>query len=50
MAGAVGLAVLDAMEKDQTMENSRIVGTYLLEKLVALVDRYFIFLRLIRKI
>ena len=39
MAGAVGLAVLKAMEKDKTMENSRIVGTYLLEKLIKLVDR-----------
>ena len=39
MAGAVGLAVLKAMEEDKTMENSRVVGTYLLEKLIKLVDR-----------
>merc|ERR1711872_748579 len=40
MAAAVGMAVLDTMEKDGTMQNSAVVGTYLLEKLVQLVDRY----------
>jgi len=40
MAAAVGMAVLDTMEKDETMQNSAVVGTYLLEKLVQLVDRH----------
>ena len=38
MASAVGLAVLDALEADGCQEVCRDVGTYLLEKLVALVD------------
>lgn len=40
MAGAVGLAVLETMMEEKTMENSKEVGTYLLQNLVKLVDRY----------
>jgi len=40
MASAVGMAVLDVMEQERTMENSKEVGTYLLRQLVGLVDRY----------
>jgi len=40
MAAAVGLSVLETIEKEKTMQNSDLVGTYLLEKLVKLVDRY----------
>jgi len=40
MASRVGMAVLDVMEQEQTMQNSKEVGTYLLQKLVKLVDRY----------
>jgi len=40
MASTVGMAVLDVMEQEQTMQNSKEVGTYLLQKLVKLVDRY----------
>ena len=39
MAGAVGISVLDVMDEEKTMENSKVVGTYLLEKLVTLVDK-----------
>ena len=39
MASTVGMAVLDVMEQEQTMQNSKEVGTYLLQKLVKLVDR-----------
>jgi len=38
MASAVGLAVLDALEEDKCQQISKEVGTYLLEKLVTLVD------------
>merc|ERR1712055_342396 len=38
MASAVGLAVLDALEEDKCQETSKVVGTYLLQKLVRLVD------------
>ena len=40
MASAVGMAVLDVMEQERTMENSKEVGTYLLRQLVGLVDRW----------
>jgi len=40
MASAVGIAVLETMEQEKTMQNSKEVGTYLLQKLVHLVDRY----------
>jgi len=40
MASAVGLAVLETMEQEGTMNNSRVVGTHLLQKLVQLVDKY----------
>ena len=43
MASAVGIAVLETMEQEKTMENSKEVGTYLLQKLVHLVDRWLIF-------
>ncbi len=39
MASAVGLAVLEALEEDGCQENSKEVGTYLLNRLVGLVDR-----------
>lgn len=38
MASAVGLAVLDALEEDRCQETSKEVGTYLLQRLVKLVD------------
>ena len=40
MASAVGIAVLDALEEDKSQANSLEVGTYFLEKLVQLVDKY----------
>jgi len=40
MAGAVGISVLDVMEEENTMENSKVVGTYLLQGLVKLVNKY----------
>ena len=40
MASAVGIAVLETMEQEKTMQNSKEVGTYLLQKLVHLVDRW----------
>jgi 4-aminobutyrate aminotransferase-like enzyme len=39
MASAVGLAVLEALEEDGCQQNSKEVGTYLLNRLVGLVDR-----------
>jgi 4-aminobutyrate aminotransferase-like enzyme len=39
MAGAVGISVLDVMEEENTMENSKVVGTYLLQGLVKLVNK-----------
>ena len=40
MASAVGLAVLEVMKEEKCQENSQEVGTYLLSKLVQLVDKY----------
>ena len=40
MASAVGMAVLDAIKEDKCQENSLEVGTYLMEQLVKLVDKY----------
>eukprot|EP00088_Acartia_fossae_P003947 TRINITY_DN11696_c0_g1_i1.p1 TRINITY_DN11696_c0_g1~~TRINITY_DN11696_c0_g1_i1.p1 ORF type:complete len:499 (+),score=87.62 TRINITY_DN11696_c0_g1_i1:38-1534(+) len=40
MAGAVGIKVLEVMDEEKTQENSDVVGTYLLNKLVQLVDKY----------
>jgi len=40
MASAVGISVLDVMEEEATQQNSQVVGTYLLEQLVKLVDKY----------
>ena len=40
MASAVGLAVLEVLEEEKCQENSLEVGTYLLSKLVQLVDKY----------
>ena len=39
MASAVGISVLDVMEDEATQQNSQVVGTYLLEQLVKLVDK-----------
>ena len=39
MAGAVGIKVLEVMDEEKTQENSDVVGTYLLNKLVQLVDK-----------
>ena len=40
MASAVGIAVLDALKEDRCQETSLEVGTYLLTKLVDLVNKY----------
>ena len=40
MASAVGLAVLEVLKEEKCQENSLEVGTYLLSKLVQLVDKY----------
>jgi len=40
MASAVGLSVLDVIKEEKCQENSLEVGTYLMEKLVTLVDKY----------
>lgn len=40
MASAVGLTVLDVLKDEKCQENSLEVGTYLLSKLVQLVDKY----------
>ena len=40
MASAVGLAVLEVLKEEKCQENSQEVGTYLLSKLVQLVDKY----------
>ena len=40
MASAVGLAVLEVIEEEKLQENSKVVGTYLLEQLIQLVDKY----------
>ena len=40
MASAVGLSVLDVIKEERCQENSLEVGTYLLQQLVTLVDKY----------
>ena len=40
MASAVGLSVLDVIKEEKCQENSLEVGTYLMQKLVTLVDKY----------
>ena len=40
MASAVGIAVLDALKEDKCQETSLEVGTYLLTRLVDLVNKY----------
>ena len=40
LASAAALAVMDIMEKEHLPENARIMGTYLLQRLVELKDRY----------
>ena len=40
MASAVGLSVLDVIKEEKCQENSLEVGTYLLQQLVTLVDKY----------
>ena len=40
MASAVGLSVLDVIKEERCQENSLEVGTYLLQRLVTLVDKY----------
>ncbi|KAF2904697.1 hypothetical protein ILUMI_01479 [Ignelater luminosus] len=42
VSSAVGIAVLDIIEEEQLQENSKIVGTYLLEKLEKLRDQFSI--------
>jgi len=40
MASAVGMAVLDVIKEEKCQENSLEVGTYFLQELVKLVDKY----------
>ena len=40
MASAVGLSVLDVIKEEKFQENSLEVGTYLMQQLVTLVDKY----------